>query len=86
MRLCGVLKIAKKSPSRGTITLGWVALELLEKMRGDSPKSTFVEELLREEAERRERAVFYEEANQAYTTKVCEETLRVHGEFPVDEA
>jgi hypothetical protein len=55
-------------------------------MRGDSPKSTFVEELLREEAGRRERAVFYEEANQAYTSKVCEETLRVHGEFPVDEA
>ena len=85
MRLYGVLKVARKSPIRGTITLGGAALGLLEKMRGDSPKSTFVEELLREEAGRRERAVFYEEANQAYTSKVCEETLRVHGEFPVDE-
>ena len=55
-------------------------------MRGGSPKSTYVEKLLREEAGRRERSAFYEEANQAYTSRVCEETLRIHEAFPIDEA
>lgn len=55
-------------------------------MRGKSPKSTYVERLLREEAGRLERSAFYEEANLAYTSKVCEETLKVHQEFPIHEA
>ena len=62
------------------------ALSLLERMRGKSPKSTYVERLLRKEAGRLERSIFYEEANSAYTSKVCEETLKVHQEFPIHEA
>lgn len=86
MRLIGVPKVAQKSPKRGTLTLGCEALVLLERMRGQSPKSTFVEKLLREEAERKKRAAFYEETNRAYTSKVCEETLKIHQEFPIHEA
>ena len=86
MRSLGVLKVVKKSPNRGTLTLSGEALRLLERMRGKSPKSTYVEKLLREEAGRLERSAFYEEANQAYTSRVCEETLRVHEKFPVHEA
>jgi hypothetical protein len=55
-------------------------------MRGKNPKSTYVEKLLRDEAGRLERSAFYEEANQAYTSRVCEETLKVHQDFPVHEA
>ena len=80
-----MLKVAKKSPTRGTLTLSGGALLLLNRMRGGSPKSTYVEKLLREEAGRRERAAFYEEANQAYTSRVCEQTLRIHEAFPIHE-
>lgn len=86
VRSLGVLKVAKKSPRRGTLTLSGEALLLLDRMRGGSPKSTFVESLLKKEAVLRERSAFYEEANRAYTSKVCEETLRIHEEFPIDEA
>ena len=81
-----MLKVAKKSPLRGTLTLSGEALSLLDQMRGKSPKSTYVEKLLREEAGRMERSAFYKEVNQAYTSKVCEETLRIHEAFPVHEA
>ena len=86
VRSLGVLKVAKKSPKRGTLTLSGEALLLLDRMRGGNPKSTFVESLLKKEAGFRERSAFYEEANRAYTSKVCEETLRIHEEFPIDEA
>jgi hypothetical protein len=86
MRSLGVLKVARKSPNRGTLTLSGEALRLLEQMRGKNPKSTYVEKLLRDEAGRLERSAFYEEANQAYTSRVCEETLKVHQDFPVHEA
>jgi len=86
MRFLGVLKVAKKSPLRGTLTLSGQALSLLDRMRGRSPKSTYVEKLLREEAGRIERSAFYEEVNQAYTSRVCEETLRIHEAFPIHEA
>ena len=55
-------------------------------MRGGNPKSIFVESLLKKEAGLRERSAVYEEANRAYTPKVCEETLRIHEEFSIDEA
>ena len=86
VRFLGVPKVAKKSPKRGTLTLSGEALLLLDRMRGGNPKSTFVENLLKKEAGLRERSAFYEEANRAYTSKVCEETLRIHEEFPIDEA
>ncbi len=86
MRSLGVLKVAKKSPKRGTLTLSREAILLLDRMRGGNPKSIFVESLLKKEAGLRERSAFYEEANRAYTPKVCEETLRIHEEFPIDEA
>jgi L-fucose mutarotase/ribose pyranase (RbsD/FucU family) len=81
-----VLKVAKKSPKRGTLTLSGEALALLDRMRGRSPKSTYVENLLKKEMGRLERSAFYEEANRAYTSKVCEETIKIHEEFPMDEA
>jgi len=86
MRNSGVLKVVKKSPLRRTLTLSAEALSLLERMRGRSPKSTYVEKLLREEAGRMERSAFYEQVNQAYTSKVCEETLKIHEAFPIHEA
>ena len=56
---------------------------MLDRLRGESPKSVFVEELLAKEMSRREREVFYRDAVNAYTPKVREETLRLNKETPI---
>jgi hypothetical protein len=55
----------------------------LESLRGDAPKSVFVEQLLAKEKARREREVFYRDAVNAYTPTVHEETLRLNEELPI---
>jgi len=79
--------VAKKSSlSRQTLTLPARALELLNEMRGDAPKSVFLHRLLEKEAARRDRLDFYARATAAYTRKVSEETLALNAEFPVPES
>ena len=78
------MKVASKSPrSRQTLTLTRRAFGILESLRGDAPKSVFVEQLLAKERARREREVFYRNAVTAYTPKVREETLRLNEELPI---
>jgi hypothetical protein len=55
----------------------------LDSLRGDVPKSVFVEELLAKEKARRERGVFYRTAVTAYTPQVREETLKLNEETPI---
>lgn len=59
---------------------------LLNRLRGSTSKSRYLEELLRAEAEAREKRAFYAGAVAAYTQRVCEETLSLNAEYPVDEA
>ena len=77
------MKVAKKSPpSRQTLTLTRPAFDILELLRGDLPKSLFVQELLEKEKLRREAEVFYREAVAAYTPEVCLETLDLNEATP----
>jgi len=51
-------------------------------LRGEVPKSVFVQELLDQERLRREREAFYRDAVAAYTPAVCEETLELNAATP----
>ena len=78
------MKVAQKSPaSRQTLTLTRSAFGMLDSMRGEMPKSVFVEELLTKEKKRREREVFYRTAVASYTPDVRLETLKLNEETPI---
>ena len=78
------MKVAYKSPaSRQTLTLTRTAFGMLDSMRGQLPKSVFVEELLAKEKKRREREAFYRTAVASYTSDVRVETLRLNEETPI---
>ena len=78
------MKVAQKSPTpRQTLTLTRSAFGMLDSMRGEMPKSVFVEELLAKEKRRREREAFYRTAVASYTPKVREETLKLNEEIPI---
>jgi hypothetical protein len=77
------MKVARKSTeNRQTITLTKWAFETLDMLRGEVPKSVFVQELLDQERLRREREAFYRGAVAAYTPAVCEETLELNAATP----
>jgi hypothetical protein len=77
------MKVAKKSPSsRQTLTLTRPAFDILEVLRGDLPKSVFVQELLEKEKLRRDAEVFYREVMAAYTPEVRLETLELNEATP----
>lgn len=78
------MKVAYKSPAlRRTLTLTRSAFGMLDSMRGDKPKSLFVEELLTKEKTRREREAFYRAAVASYTPDVRSETLKLNEEAPI---
>ncbi len=78
------MKVAMKSPaSRQTLTLTRQAFGMLDSMRGEMPKSVFVEELLAKEKKRREREAFYRTAVASYTPDVRLETLKLNEETPI---
>jgi hypothetical protein len=78
------MKVAVKSPSaRQTLTLTRRAFGLLDSLRGEMPKSVFVEELLAKEKKHREREAFYRTAVASYTPDVRLETLRLNEETPI---
>jgi hypothetical protein len=78
------VKVAKKSPvNRWTITVNRNAVELLDALRGDTPKSVYVEGLIQKENSRREREAFYRRVTAAYTPEVCAETLELNRAIPV---
>ena len=78
------MKVALQSPApRQTLTLTRSAFGILDSLRGEVPKSVFVEGLLTKEKKRREREAFYRTAVASYTPKVREETLRLNEEIPI---
>ena len=78
------MKVASQSPpDRQTLTLTRKAFGILDSLRGEAPKSVFVEQLLAKEKARREREMFYRDAVNAYTPKVREETLKLNEETPI---
>ena len=78
------MKVAKKSPvNRNTLTMTSSAFGILDSLRGEVPKSVFVEELLAKEKNRRERDAFYRTAVTAYTPDVRLETLILNEATPI---
>jgi hypothetical protein len=82
------MKVVKKSPKnqRRTLTLNEASIKLVERMRGEKPKSVFIGELVAAEAERRKKQTFYASAVAAYTPDVARETLALNAQFPISEA
>lgn len=80
------VKVASKSPpSRRTLTLALPVVELMDRLRGSVSKARFVQLLIENEAAKREKDAFYARAARAYTPAVREETLALHGEYPIHE-
>jgi hypothetical protein len=80
------MKVARKSPlGRRTLTLPLAAFPILDRLRGETSRSAYVETLLEREHYRVEEERFHAAVNAAYTAEVCQETLRVNEEFPVHE-
>jgi hypothetical protein len=78
------MKVAGKSPaSRRTLTLTRNAFGILDSLRGEVPKSVFVERLLAKEQKQREREAFYRAAVASYSPEVRLETLKVNEEIPI---
>ena len=55
----------------------------MDSLRGEVPKSVFVEGLLTKEKKRREREAFYRTAVASYTPEVSLETLKLNEETPI---
>jgi hypothetical protein len=80
------MRVAKKSPHRRrTLTLPVDAFLLLDRLRGEAPRSTYLGNLLERECRRIDQERFHAQVNAAYTAEVCEETLQVNEEFPIHE-
>jgi hypothetical protein len=77
------MKVVKKSPSsRQTLTLTRKSFDILEALRGNLPKSVFVQELIEKEKLHRDEEIFYREALAAYTQEVRLETLELNEATP----
>jgi hypothetical protein len=78
------MKVAKKSPaSRQTLTITRSAFDILDRLRGEMPKSIFIQNLIEKEKRRREREAFYQSVLAAYTPEVRLETLELNDSIPI---
>lgn len=78
------MKLAPESAAGPrTLTLTRRAFGILDGLRGEVPRSVFVQELLTKEMKRREREAFYRTAVASYTPDVRLETLNLNEETPV---
>jgi predicted CopG family antitoxin len=88
------MKVARKTlrkrtasaPSRATLTLTADAYAKIDELRGEASRSAWVQELIEQEAERREHEQFVSLVREQYTPAVCRQTLAVNDEFPVHES
>lgn len=87
------MKVAKKSPGkervgspkRATLTLDTETYQKIDALRGEATRAAWLERLVRQEAERRDREAFIELVRQQYTPEVCRETLAINDEYPIHE-
>ncbi|MEQ1858591.1 MAG: hypothetical protein ABMA13_01495 [Chthoniobacteraceae bacterium] len=82
------MKVAKKSPrsrlpGRNTLTLPADTYRAIDELRGELPRSSYIQSLIEREQRRRDRAEFLERVNAEYTPEVCAETLRVNAQYPI---
>ncbi len=86
------MKVAKKSPRklaatlrRATLTLSMETYRKIDTLRGDEPRSAWVQALVEREEARRERERFAAALREQYTTEVCRQTLAINDEYPIHE-
>ena len=88
------MKVAKESPKsrpkqsllkRCTLTLPKDAYGTIDALRGELPRSVFVQRLLEREKRRIEQEAFIASVNAAYTPEVVRRTLKVNAAFPIHE-
>jgi predicted RNA-binding protein YlxR (DUF448 family) len=86
------MKVAKKSlwrsikaSSRTTVTLAGETYRKIEQLRGDQSRSAWIDQLVKDEEERRERERLARALRQQYTAAVVRETLALNKEFPIHE-
>ena len=88
------MKVATKSPlsrrkvvpARATLTLPMETYRLVDELRGGEARSVFLESLIRQEHDRRERDAWLAKGRAQYTPEVCRRTLELNAMFPVHEA
>ena len=88
------MKVAKKSPpsrrtagsSRVTVTLPLETYQLLDRLRGDAPRSAFIDTLVERERLRLDEEEWLAKGRAQYTPEVCRRTLEIHAAFPIHEA
>ncbi len=88
------MKVAHKSPKsrpkhlavkRSTLTLPRDAYDTIDLLRGEVPRSVFVQRLIEREKTQIERDAFVASVNAAYTPEVVRRTLKVNAAFPIHE-
>jgi hypothetical protein len=86
------MKVARKTsakrpaPTRATLTLSAETYGKIDALRGEQPRSTWVQGLINREEKRLDRQRLAQLLHEQYTPAVCRETLAVNEEFPVHEA
>jgi|GEM_PF-962418 len=86
------MKVVKKSPKkpspvlrRATLTLSMEIYRKIDALRGDEPRSVWVQTLVEREEARRERERFATALREQYTEDVCRQTLAINDEYPIHD-
>lgn len=79
-------KRQRRSLKHSTLTLPQSACILVDELRGNLPRSVFVQQLIKVEKRRFEaEQAFVVSLNAAYTPEVVNRTLKINAEFPIHE-
>jgi predicted RNA-binding protein YlxR (DUF448 family) len=87
------MKVANKSlcrapstsPRRATLTLTAETYGKIDQLRGTQSRSAWIQRLVENEEQRRERERFAQKLKEEYTTAVVRETLALNREFPIHD-
>ncbi len=87
------MKVAKKSPRRSpippqrraTLTLSGDTYRKIDQLRGEQPRSAWIQRLVEREEQHHERERLAQTLRDQYTPAVTRETLALNKEFPVHE-
>jgi hypothetical protein len=87
------MKVAKKSPRRAlatsprraTLTLTAEVYRKIDQLRGGQPRSAWIQRLVENEEQRRERERLAQTLSKEYTAAIARETLALNQEFPIHD-
>jgi predicted CopG family antitoxin len=73
------------SPRRATLTVTAEIYGKIDQLRGEQSRSAWLQRLVENEEQRRERARLAQQLNEEYTAAVARETLALNREFPIHD-